>query len=99
MRFDKYIPCDLLKPYVKDFVISESAEERTYSVLPDTGLVIGFQYRGKLSHLDQEKEIHLSPSGITGLQDRFRMFRNAPDTGTLLVFFKEAGAAEFFKEP
>jgi AraC-like DNA-binding protein len=99
MRFDTYIPSDILKPYVKNFVISESEEEKIYKVLPETGLVIGFQYKGKLSHIDNEKEIHLSASGITGLRDSYRLFKNSPNIGTLLVFFKEAGAAVFFKQP
>jgi AraC-like DNA-binding protein len=99
MRFDTYIPSDVLKPYVKNFVISESEEEKIYKVLPETGLVIGFQYKGKLSHIDKEKEIHLSVSGVTGLRDSYRLFKNSPNTGTLLVFFKEAGAAVFFKQP
>ncbi|HEY4877146.1 MAG TPA: helix-turn-helix domain-containing protein [Puia sp.] len=99
MRFDTYIPCNILKPYVKNFVISESEEEKIYKVLPETGLVIGFQYKGKLSHIDNEKEIKLSTSGVTGLRDSYRLFKNSANIGTLLVFFKEAGAAVFFKQP
>src|ERR1700722_9499718 len=99
MRFDTYIPCDILTPYVKAFVISETTNEKTYKVLPDTGLVIGFQYKGKLSYLDKENEMPLSNSGITGLRDSYRVFKNSKDTGTVLVFFKEAGAASFFRQP
>jgi hypothetical protein len=46
-RFDKYEPGDILKPYIKDFVISENDREQTYKVLPDTSLVIGLQYKGQ----------------------------------------------------
>ncbi|WP_420150159.1 hypothetical protein [Spirosoma sp.] len=52
MRFQHYVPSDRLKSYVKWFVISESADEQTYQILPDTSLVIGFQYRGQLACLD-----------------------------------------------
>jgi len=41
----------------------------------------------------------LAPSGITGLQDSFRLFRNSAGTGTLLVHFTETGAANFFATP
>jgi AraC-like DNA-binding protein len=41
----------------------------------------------------------LTPSGITGLSDSFRFFRNSPGTGTLLVHFTETGAAHFFTTP
>ncbi len=99
MRFDSYIPCDLLKPYVSAFVISETTEETTYKVLPDTGLVIGFQYKGKLAHIENAKEIQLSQSGISGLSNTYRIFKNSADIGTVLIFFKAGGAAAFFKQP
>ena len=41
----------------------------------------------------------LAPSGITGLRNSFRFFRNSPGTGTLLVHFTETGAAHFFTTP
>jgi AraC-like DNA-binding protein len=52
-----------------------------------------------LSLLENETETPLSISGISGLADRPRIFRNAPDIGTVLVFFKEAGATPFFRQP
>ena len=99
MKFETYIPCDQLKPYVKSFVIQETVEEKTYKVLPDTGLVIGLQYKGRLSYLNEGKEIRLSVSGITGLRDSYKIFKNTPHIGTVLIFFKEAGAVPFFRQP
>lgn len=99
MRTETFIPCDLLKPYVKSYIIQEKIDEDTYKVLPDTGLVIGFQFKGRLSYLDNNNEISLSQSGITGLRDSFRTFKNSINTGTILVMFKEAGASSFFREP
>jgi len=75
------------------------AEDVTYKVLPDTGVVIGFQYKGRLFRINDGDAIALSTSGISGLVDHHRSFRNLPDTGTILVFFKEAGAAPFFRQP
>lgn len=99
MKFDTHIPCDVLKPFVRSFVVQETTEERTYKVLPDTGVVIGFQYKGRLSRLESNNEIPLSVSGISGLADHSRMFKNSPDIGTILVFFRESGAVPFFREP
>jgi AraC-like DNA-binding protein len=99
MQSSAYIPCDELKPYIRAFLIQEVTAGQPYKVLPDTGLVLGFQFRGRISHLSGEKEILLATAGITGLRDRFRLFKQAPDTGTVLVFFKEAGAVPFFREP
>ena len=99
MEFDTYIPCDLLKPFVKSFAIQKNKEENTYKVLPDTGLVIGFQYKGRLSSVQKGQENPLSISGISGLADHSRTFKNTADIGTVLVFFREAGAPAFFRQP
>ncbi|MBT1686824.1 helix-turn-helix transcriptional regulator [Fulvivirgaceae bacterium PWU37] len=80
-------------------MISEEAETKEYKVLPGTNLVIGFQYRGQLVRIQDAAVNPLSTAGITGLHDTPRIFRNAAHTGTVLVYFKEAGAAPFFNMP
>ena len=99
MKFKTYIPCDILKPFIRSLAISENSDESSYKVLPDTGLVIGFQYKGKLSLIRSDQENPLAISGITGLNDSYRIFKNSADIGSVLVFFKEAGAASFFSQP
>jgi AraC-like DNA-binding protein len=99
MKFISYLPSPILNPYIKTFAISESEEEKTYKVLPGTGLVIGFQYKGKLFHIANEKQIELNKSGLTGLHDSYRIFKNSANTGTVLVYFNEGGAVTFFKDP
>jgi len=98
-RFDKYEPNDILKPYIRYFVISENDREQTYKVLPDTSLVIGLQYRGKLAQVVNGTEDALSLMGVTGLQDSYRLFKNSANIGTVLIYFKETGAAAFFSQP
>jgi len=61
-----FLPCDIIKPFIKSFVISEVEEEGRYKVLPDTGLVIGFQYKGRLHKIEDDKSLPLAISGITG---------------------------------
>lgn len=99
MQFDKIIPINSLKPYIKYFVVSEAGVENTFNVLPSTGMVIGFQYRGKLSHIHDGTEIKLSTAGITGISDKLKIFKNAAGTGTILVYFTEMGLAQFTSCP
>ena len=99
MSFTTFIPSDALKPYVKLLAISEATEESAYKVLPGTGMVMGFQYSGNLVTIENTKETRLNTAGITGLQDKFRLFKNSKNIGTALVFFNETGAAYFFKAP
>lgn len=94
-----FLPCDILKPFIRSFVISETEQESTYRVLPDTGLVIGFQYKGRLHKIENNKSSSLAISGISGLADYGRTFHNSSNIGTVLVFFKEAGASQFFRQP
>lgn len=99
MSFISYPPADILRPFVKSFAIQEAAEASAYRVLPDTGLVIGFQFKGRLARISGGSELPLAVSGISGLADQPRTFKNSPDIGTVLVFFTETGAAQFFTQP
>ncbi|GAB4037799.1 helix-turn-helix domain-containing protein [Spirosoma gilvum] len=99
MRFDKVIPVDSLKPYIKHFVISESTLETTYKIFPSTSLVIGFQYQGQLTAITEGQPNRLSTAGITGLSDHVKVFKNSADIGTILVFFSEVGLAFFTSCP
>lgn len=94
-----YIPCVSLKPFIQSFVISEMDQQSVYKVLPGTGIVIGFQYKGNLVRIEDNKDISLAISGVSGLSDHNKVFRNSPNIGTVLVIFREAGAAPFFREP
>ncbi len=99
MRSIRFEPCDALKPYIASLAIHESDSESEYKVLPDTGVVIGFQFKGKLSSVENGNKLSLSQSGVSGLMDRFRVFANSKNIGTVLVYFKESGAAHFFRQP
>jgi AraC-like DNA-binding protein len=96
MSFTTYIPTDILKPFVRSFAISENEKADSYKVLPDTSIVMGFQYSGKLSYSENNDDIPLSSAGITGLRDTYRIFNNSENTHTVLVLFSETGAGMFF---
>jgi AraC-like DNA-binding protein len=99
MRFQLFTPCESLKKFVRHFVISEAEEAQCYPVLPDTALVMGFQYRGGLTHIRDDIAKPLAKAGITGLLDGCRLFRNQMGTGTILVVFRETGLAAFVRQP
>lgn len=95
MRFEKIIPCKPLKPYVKHLVISENPDAQSYKVFPSIGLVIGFQYSGRLAILNNNSGTPLATAGITGISDGYKVFKNSAGTGSILVFFTETGIARF----
>jgi AraC-like DNA-binding protein len=93
-----YTPCGALKPYIQSLMVSESDTAQSYAVLPGTSLVMGFQYKGRLTYQGDKTAISLATAGITGILSSFRVFENTANTGTILVIFKEAGAVHFFRE-
>ncbi len=99
MKFDKYFPTEILKPYIKYFVVSENKLENEYKIFPSSGLVIGFQYKGQLSTIKDNNENKLDSAGITGISDSFKIFKNSADIGTVLVYFTEIGFTHFATHP
>ncbi len=99
MKFDKYLPADSLKPYIKYFVVSENELENEYKVFPSSGLVIGIQYRGQLSSIRDNALNKLAPAGITGISDSFKVFKSSAGIGTILVYFTATGFAHFASHP
>src|SRR5690606_16650812 len=64
-----------------------------------SGLVIGFQYKGQLATLKDNKESKLTSAGITGITDSYKIFKNSADIGTILVYFTEIGFTHFSSSP
>lgn len=60
---------------------------------------MGFQYKGKVSIVEDNNETPLYTIGITGLIDTFRIFTNTNNLGSILVYFTEIGAYNFFTVP
>jgi len=92
-------PVEQLRPYIRHLVISSNPMAQTYIVLPDTALVIGFQFSGSLHVISQNTENPLAASGVTGLLDRYRVFKNTEKTGSILIYFTEIGASNFLRIP
>lgn len=99
MKFDKHFPTERLKSYIKYFVVSENEQESQYKVFPSSGLVIGFQYKGRLVSIRGNTKTGLATAGITGISDSFRIFKNSPNIGTVLVYFTDTGYIHFASHP
>lgn len=99
MKFDKHFPSDKLKNYIKYYVVSENELQNEYKVFPSSGLVIGFQYKGRLATLKNNIENKLASAGITGISDSYKIFKNSAGIGTILVYFTEIGFTHFAAHP
>lgn len=99
MNYQIWQPIEILRPYVRHLAISSADVLGNYTVLPDTALVIGFQFSGRVSHITEQVEVSLDVSGVTGLLDQYRVFKNTAATASILIVFTELGAANFFTTP
>lgn len=99
MKFEKHLPADKLKDYIKYYVVSEVDVQREYKIFPSAGLVIGFQYKGQLSTIKNDEINKLSSAGVTGITDSYKIFKNSANIGTILVYFTEIGFTHFAAHP
>jgi AraC-like DNA-binding protein len=99
MKIERYLPKDVLKPFIRTFIIIESEGGMVSNILPDTSLVIAFRFRGSVvATADGQRQV-LPPSVLSGIRRSSRSMAYAKGTANLLVVFHEAGAAAFFREP
>jgi AraC-like DNA-binding protein len=98
MKVERYLPADPLKPFIKHFMIIESADGMDTRILPDTTMVMNFRYQGQVTTAGLGGE-ELPLAGMSGLRKSARFLTYAKGTANLLVAFKEGGATAFFREP
>ena len=99
MNIERFLPQERLRPYIKTFTIIDSEQGMVNRILPDTSIVLALRHKGRVSYAEERNETQLPLSVITGLRNSLRLIDYAKETATLLVIFREGGAAAFFKEP
>src|SRR5882757_294587 len=99
MNIEAHIPTELLRPFIKTYLIIESQEELVNRVLPDTSLAIAFRFKGQVNYITDNNANALPSAAISGLRKSVRLINYLKDSSTILILFKEAGAIAFFKEP
>ncbi len=97
MKIEKYTPSELLKPFIKSFLIIESEDGNINRTLPDTSVVLAFRYKGMIYEGKESKNI-LPPSVISGIKGSVNFFNYYKETAALLTLFKEGGASAFFNQ-
>lgn len=99
MNITDHIPTQVLQPFIRTYKIIESQDELVNRVLPETALALAFRYKGQVNYLTDNHTQHLPATAITGLRTSVRLINYLPNTATIVVLFKEGGAAAFFPEP
>lgn len=83
------IPAHLRDRVVSIDIVDDHAIGRRAPVLPSPAVVLGVQWRGRM----RGPEGLLAPAGVTGIQERARMYEALGSTTSILVRFTPTGAA------
>lgn len=99
MNLNYFPPSDILKPFVKTFMIIESENGTVNRILPETSIVMAFRLKGEVAFQENGTKNGLPSSVITGLRKSSRFIHYSKQSATLLVIFKEGGATAFLNDP
>jgi AraC-like DNA-binding protein len=99
MKVERYIPIDRLKPFVRNFIIIESANGMNNHIIPDTSIIMAFRFKGSVTITQKHKKDTIPGAVLTGLRNSPRDISYAANSATFLIAFNEGGAASFFREP
>jgi AraC-like DNA-binding protein len=92
-------PSERLAPLVRTFTVVEASEETTRLLIPDTGIVLGFRYRGSASLLEGDSAIRMPDVALTAMRDTARRMCTSAGGGIILATFHEGTAAQIFAQP
>jgi len=95
MRTATLAPSEKLRPYIQRFLIVEYTSGWSNTLLPGTGMVAAFRFKGSCVINDAKVPNAL----VTGLWDRTRTLTHAGSCANVLAMFTPTGAAALLREP
>jgi hypothetical protein len=99
-RFERFPPPPHLSVQIAEIHVQESSGPVNQRVLPELGLVLGFQFRGRMSLVSPSgKEQFLASHGITGFHEDPRTFRSPGALGSVLVRLEPWASRQFLGVP
>lgn len=98
MKTHHFQPAELLKPFIKTFIVIESGDGLQNNLLPDTTMTMAFKLRGTITH-EAQLNTSFPSSFIAGIRRSTLTVNYTRDTLNLLVIFHEGAASAFFNTP
>jgi AraC-like DNA-binding protein len=93
-----FLPSATLAPYIACYLLVDCRHASINSMLPGPAQVLGFRLRGTTNYWGKERKT-LPFAVLSGMRKSVQLMEDAPETTNLIVVFKMAGAAAFFREP
>jgi AraC-like DNA-binding protein len=92
-------PSASLAPLVRCFEVVEAEAAATRTLLPETGLVLGFRYRGGSALVGEGPPVRLPDHVATGMRATVRRMHTAAGSGIVLAKLRDGGAVPFLRGP
>jgi AraC-like DNA-binding protein len=92
-------PSPGLAANVRSITIVETADERTSTLIPETGVLIGIRHSGSAAQLRGASTERLPDWSVTGIRDTVRQIQTSAHGGLIVVNFRETGASRIFAAP
>jgi len=99
MTIRDFKPAEILNPFVKTYRIIESYDDLENRVLPNTSLAVTFRIKGQNFYNTESGKYNLPSAAVSGLRKSVRLINYSKCTLSLIILFRECGAAAFFREP
>lgn len=99
MKCTDYLPCKILRPFIKTLRFIESETEVINRVLPMTSLALSFRCNGEINYVSDSTNNSLPQTTISGLRKTVRLINYQKKTSAIIVLFQETGASAFSKVP
>lgn len=99
MFVHSFIPSQVLQPFIRKYVIISCPDERVNRILPSTALALAFRLNGNTSYQTESGKSNLPSTIFSGLRKSVRLINYESDSATLVVLFRETGAAAFLHQP
>lgn len=99
MKMHAFAPCEALAPYVRIFEIVETDVAAAHTLVPDSGLILGFRYAGASRLREGAAEIPVPDHVVTGLRATARRMLTDPGSGIVLAKCHDGAAGAFFDLP
>ncbi|TDX02367.1 helix-turn-helix domain-containing protein [Dinghuibacter silviterrae] len=88
-----FAPTPVLRPYIRSFLVLDTASAMDNRVVPDTSIVVAFRYAGEVNTAEEGTLPRLV---ISGLRKTARVLHYEQGTGNILAILREGAARSFF---
>jgi len=99
MTIESYQPTEILSKYIDSYLIINTEQTATKSILPEPCFILAFRSKGHHHYSINDNQVDLPSSALTGLRKTVKHTTLNSKTQLISVKFKPWSTASFFYQP